>query len=248
MDIDYTYALKGMKVGDFVFSGTYRTLSRASNVYANENYGGKTSAILGLVADLGAMRKFETTTAIDADPGETVQASIPAGETSVMPAGCVLLNTSTGNLMRTTTEAAPASASAATPVTVEGLCNLFDVAAAFTASSPLSLSNGVLSIDLSEYAALAGATFTGAVSGIAPTANAHFATKQYVDEAVPAIQASSPLSFSNGTISIDLSSYATKQYVDNAVPLLSGYATESWVTQQINAAIAALDDLSEEEF
>ena len=248
VDIDYTYALKGMKVGDFVFSGTYRTLSRASNVYANENYGGKTSAILGLVADLGAMRTFETTTAIDADPGETVQASIPAGESSVVPAGCILLNTSTGNLMRTTAEAVPTSASAATPVTVEGLCNLFDVAAAFTASSPLSLSNGVLSIDLSGYAALAGATFTGAVSGVTPTANAHFATKQYVDQAVPSIQASSPLSYSNGTISIDLSSYATRQYVDNAVPSLSGYATESWVTQQINAAISELDDLSEEEF
>lgn len=33
-----------------------------------------------------------------------------------------------------------------------GLCNLYDVAAAFTASSPLSLANGVLSIDLSAYA------------------------------------------------------------------------------------------------
>ena len=31
-------------------------------------------------------------------------------------------------------------------------------------------------------------------------------------------------------------------------PDLTGYATQSWVTQQINAAIAALDDLSEESF
>ncbi len=43
---------------------------------------------------------------------------------------------------------------------------------------------------------------------------------------------SSPLSLSEGILSIDLSSYAT----------------QSWVTQQINAAIAALDDLSEESF
>ena len=71
------------------------------------------------------------------------------------------------------------------------------------------------SVDLSGYAALTGATFTGAVSGITPTANAHF---------------------------------ATKGYVDGAVPSLSGYATENWVTQQINAAIANLDDLSEESF
>lgn len=38
----------------------------------------------------------------------------------------------------------------------------------------------------------------------------------------------SPLSLSNGVLSIDL----------------SGYATQSWVTQQISAAIADLDDLS----
>lgn len=43
---------------------------------------------------------------------------------------------------------------------------------------------------------------------------------------------SSPLSLSNGVLSIDLSSYAT----------------QTWVTQQINAAIADLDDLSEVSF
>ena len=43
------------------------------------------------------------------------------------------------------------------------------------------------SSDLSGYAALTGATFTGAVSGIAPTADAHFATKQYVDQAIAAL-------------------------------------------------------------
>ena len=42
----------------------------------------------------------------------------------------------------------------------------------------------------------------------------------------------SPLSLSGGVLSIDLSSYAT----------------QSWVTQQIQAAIAALDDLSEVSF
>jgi hypothetical protein len=98
---------------------------------------------------------------------------------------------------------------------------------------------------------LAGATFTGAVSGIAPTANAHFATKQYVDEAVPSIQATSPLSLSNGTLSIDLSGYAalsgatftgavtgvtptsnyhlaTKKYVDDAIAALTNLDTEQF--------------------
>lgn len=37
---------------------------------------------------------------------------------------------------------------------------------------------------LTAYAPLAGAAFTGAVSGIAPTVNANFATKQYVDEQI----------------------------------------------------------------
>ena len=44
-------------------------------------------------------------------------------------------------------------------------------------------------------AALAGATFTGAVSGIAPTANAHFATKKYVDDAIAALDDLSGVSF-----------------------------------------------------
>ncbi|MDE0705692.1 MAG: hypothetical protein OXH59_18440, partial [Rhodospirillaceae bacterium] len=38
-----------------------------------------------------------------------------------------------------------------------------------------------LSLDLSAYATLAGATFTGAVKGVAPAAAADFATKAYVD-------------------------------------------------------------------
>lgn len=41
--------------------------------------------------------------------------------------------------------------------------------------------------DLTGYAELEGATFTGAVSGIAPTADAHFATKKYVDDAIAAL-------------------------------------------------------------
>ena len=86
----------------------------------------------------------------------------------------------------------------------------------YTAASPLSIdANDEISIDLSAYTALAGATFTGAASGITPTSNSDF---------------------------------ATKGYVDGVIPSLSGYATESWVTQQINAAIAALDDFSEVSF
>lgn len=38
-----------------------------------------------------------------------------------------------------------------------------------------------------EFAALAGATFTGATSGVRPTQPANFTTKEYVDEAIAAI-------------------------------------------------------------
>lgn len=58
----------------------------------------------------------------------------------------------------------------------------------YTAASPLLIgANDEISIDLSAYAALAGATFTGAVSGIAPSADANFATKKYVDDAIAAL-------------------------------------------------------------
>ena len=57
----------------------------------------------------------------------------------------------------------------------------------FTPASPLALRNGELSIDLPAYAALAGATFTGAVTGITPTSNMHFTTKKYVDDAITAL-------------------------------------------------------------
>lgn len=40
-----------------------------------------------------------------------------------------------------------------------------------------------------------GATLTGAVSGIAPTADANFATKKYVDDAIAALDDLSGVSF-----------------------------------------------------
>lgn len=241
-----TSELDGMAVGDILVNLIRMTLGKVTQVSTDPNTG-KTSAIVMGMLDMGRMRMFEATTQVDVDPGET-DAQTLTGNNHIFPAGCIVFNPATGNLMQVTAEYVPQYTKRDTPLALQGLCNLYDVAAAFTAQSPLALSNGVLSVDLTGYAALSGAAFTGAVSGVTPTANAHFATKQYVDEAVPSIQATSPLSFSGGTLSIDLSSYATKQYVDNAVPSLSGYATQSWVTQQIDAAIAGLASLEEEEF
>ncbi|ACV22418.1 collagen triple helix repeat protein [Slackia heliotrinireducens DSM 20476] len=183
---------QGYRSYDMIFNGQYRELDVITMVSKNSGYA---SAILQRVAEFGLMRKFETTTDFDVDPGDTEAVTIPAGDFYSVPADCVFLNTTTGNLMINTAEAAPASRIAATSLTVTGLCNIYDVAAAFTASSPLSLSNGVLSIDLSGYAALTGATFTGAVSGITPTADANFATKKYVDDAIAALDDLSNESF-----------------------------------------------------
>ena len=211
--LGYTSEFEGLAVGDILVNTIRMTLGKVMRVSLDE-YSGRTSLQVMGMLDLGRMRLFDATTQVDVDPGETDTQSL-TGNNHIYPAGCIVFNPTTGNLMRVTTEYVPEYTKRSTPLTLQGLCNLYDVAAAFTASSPLSLSNGVLSVDLSGYAALSGATFTGAVSGITPTANAHL---------------------------------ATKQYVDGAIPSLSGYATETWVTQQINAAIAALDDLSEESF
>ena len=100
--------------------------------------------------------------------------------------GTLILNTTTGALMRATSTANPANASATTvTVSAVGLGNVFGSGTSYTASSSLSIdANNDISIDLSGYAALAGATFTGAVSGVTPTANAHLTTKAYVDQAI----------------------------------------------------------------
>ena len=204
--VGFTSALEGMAVGDILVNSIRMTLAKVTRV-SLDDYSGKTSVqVMGLL-DLGHMRLFDSNTQVDVDPGETDTQSL-TGNNHIYPAGCIIFNPTTGNLMKVTTEYAPQYTKRETPLTLQGLCNLYDVAAAFTAQSPLSLSNGVLTVDLSAYAALAGATFTGAVSGIAPTADANFATKKYVDDSVPSIQATSPLSYSNGTISIDLSGYA----------------------------------------
>ena len=97
----------------------------------------------------------------------------------------MLLNTTSGNLMITTSFAFGGSAKV--EVNARGLCNLCSAGSTITAQSPLSLSNGTLSIDLSAYASLAGATFTGAVTGITPTSDYHLATKKYVDDAIDAL-------------------------------------------------------------
>ncbi|MBQ3328712.1 MAG: collagen-like protein [Eggerthellaceae bacterium] len=179
-----------VKVGDIIVNTWRMMLGRVVSVSKDNSLVYVT--VEGLL-DLERLRSFCATTEVDADPGQTVSGRLAYNRYSKhgFPEGCIFQNTTTGNLMRLTAAAIAPNTDSSTPVTVEGLCNLYEP-----------------DVDLSGYAALSGAAFTGAVSGIAPTADAHFATKKYVDDAVPAISASSPLSYSNGTMSIDLSAYA----------------------------------------
>lgn len=207
----------GLKKGDFMWKPEADTLIQITS--ATEGTSSYSIGYYGMV-DFSLIRGILATTDIDLAPGVSGSASVNGNGHSI-GVGTLLLNTTSGNLMRATAKATPSNGPS-TKVTVNavGLANIYNAnvsaGSTYTAASPLTIdANDEISIDLSAYAALAGAVFTGAVSGITPTANAHF---------------------------------ATKGYVDGAIPSLSGYATESWVTQLINAAIAALDDLSEESF
>lgn len=127
--------------------------------------------------DIAGKRDIVPTTALDLAEGETGSAWMDVYGPPVL-SGTLLLNTSTGALMRATSNATPSTARMGyATVSAVGLGNVFGDGAGYTASSPLS-------IDASN------------------------------------------------DISIDL----------------SAYASQAWVTQQIDAAIANLDDLAEEEF
>ncbi|MBQ3301908.1 MAG: hypothetical protein IJH04_07190 [Eggerthellaceae bacterium] len=152
------------------------------------------------MVDFSLIRGILATTDIDLAPGLTGSASVNGNGHSI-GVGTLLLNTTSGNLMRATAKATPSNGPT-TKVTVNavGLANIYTAnvsgGSTYTAVTPLSIdANDEISIDLSAYAALAGATFTGAVSGVTPTANAHFATKKYVDDAIAALDDLSGVSF-----------------------------------------------------
>ena len=94
-------------------------------------------------------------------------------------------------------------------------------------------------------ALLAGATFTGAVAGIAPTADAHFATKAYVDNLVNPVQdhnsyvgisanaSVTEAEFLAGTAgmgnALDVPVYTGTQYIGFARPASEGTITQVYV-------------------
>ena len=165
------YGLAGIEAGDWVLNPSKGTLCLAESVSS-------TNVSLRGLFDLSGVRDIVPTTALDLAAGVSGSAWMNVYGPPVR-SGTLILNTSTGALMRATSDATPSSLSVGyATVSAVGLGNVFGGGgASYTASSPLSID-------------------------------------------------------ANDNISIDLSSYAT----------------QSWVNTQISNAIAALDDLSEEEF
>lgn len=158
-----TSSLEGLAEGDIMVNVIRMALGKVMYVDRIDNTGKTVVRVMGML-DLGHMRMFDASSQVDVDPGETDTQTL-SGNNHIYPAGCIVFNPTTGNLMRVTTEYVPQYTKRDTPLVLEGLCNLYDVAAAFTASSPLSLVNGVLSIDLSTYAEAADVpAFKGAAT------------------------------------------------------------------------------------
>ena len=130
------------------------------------------------IFDFGKMQGIVTTTTLDVSPGNTGSGSVNSAGHAVL-SGTLVLNLTSGNLMRATADAFTYSSYSPT-VSVEGIANIYNAnvsgggGTTYTASSPLSIdANDDISIDLSGYAALSGATFTGAVTGFEDRLHVH---------------------------------------------------------------------------
>lgn len=176
--IDAEYAgITDIAVGDWVLHTIQGTLSVVTAM------SGPSYVTLRGILELPTLQGIVPTTALDLAAGASGSAYDSAVRRRIRT-GTLLLNPTTGALMRASRDC-NAQNGGGCFVYGTGLGNVFGGGSSYTASSPLSINaNNDISIDLSAYAALSGATFTGAVLGVAPTANAHLTTKGYVDQAI----------------------------------------------------------------
>ncbi|MBP3885169.1 MAG: collagen-like protein, partial [Olsenella sp.] len=187
--IDASYSgITDIAVGDWVLHTIQGTLSIVTAM------SGPTYVTLKGILELPALQGIVPTTALDLAAGASGNA-YDGNVRRRVRSGTLLLNPTTGALMQANRDCNALNGGGCF-LYGTGIGNVFGGGSSYTASSPLSIdANNDISIDLSAYAALAGATFTGAVSGIAPTANAHFATKKYVDDAIAALDDLSGVNF-----------------------------------------------------
>ena len=187
--IDASYSgITDIAVGDWVMHTIQGTLSIVTAMC------GPTCVTLKGILELPTLQGIVPTTALDLAVGVSGNA-YDGNVRRRVRSGTLLLNRTTGALMQANRDCNALNGGGCF-LYGTGIGNVFGGGASYTASSPLSIdASNDISIDLSSYAALAGATFTGAVSGIAPTANAHFATKKYVDDAIAALDDLSGVSF-----------------------------------------------------
>ncbi len=157
--------LTDVQVGDFIWDRSTDRLTRVKTIASAR------TTIEGIL-ELQKFRTLIPTTTLDVAEGQTGSGTVDVDKHPVR-AGTLILNTTSGNLMTVTTNVSkPWSGSAAT-VSVLGLGCVFGGSASYTASSPLSIdSSNDISIDLSSYA-----------------------TTQYVDDAIAALDDLSEVGF-----------------------------------------------------
>lgn len=138
-----TYGLQEMQVCDLVLALDAGILSRVRQRSGD-------SAVIQGMFDFAKLRGPIVTTALDLAKG-----AIGANHVDTMGhkihVGDLLLNPNTGALMRATQDVMPPTVGVPMTkiVTAEGIGNVFD--SGLTAQSPLDITSGVLSVDLSAY-------------------------------------------------------------------------------------------------
>lgn len=148
----------GYHVGQLLYSTRSDSLCRVTAIDEAQH---KVTA-KGIV-ELKRLRGLIETT-LDVAPGQTGSGYARVGG-NALAAGTLMLNVASGNLMRVTSGVTrPSTVNGSQYVSVTGVGNVYAGGSTLTATAPLSISNDVISIDLSAYT-----------------------TKQYVGDAIAAI-------------------------------------------------------------
>ncbi len=207
------------KKGDYIIDSRNRRLSKVANI----RYSGSTASVtLDGVIDWGADIKFMVSDEVDVASG--IESSCQMKLNHSIKENTIILNPTTGNLMRVKSGRVPLTQGAIDFIPIVGLCNLYESSGGgqaetgFTAQAPLALADGVLTIDLGNYA-----------------------TKEYVTSTAPDLSQYALLSDVQ-----QLRQEAASTYVlEEDLPDFTTYATKTEVTTAIDNALANLTNLEE---